>query len=284
MQVQAHAKLNLGLWVLDRRTDGFHNLLTIFHRIRLADSIDVEATERAIVVSSDSPDIPCDESNLCWKAADALRRRAGTNKGAAIRLTKRIPVGAGLGGGSSDAAAVLLSLVALWQLPLNETALAETALEVGSDVPYFLRRGSAVARGRGEQLRYVDLRLPYWIVVVTPRTRIATRWAYEELGRYRESEPVKRTEPPPSSGVHTQPLDLSLWMHNDFEAPVFAAHREIHDIKRALLGAGAEYALMSGSGSSVFGLFASEQSATAAAECFGSPMIVSLTEPNFSPA
>jgi len=277
----AYAKINLGLRVLGKREDGFHDIETIFHRIDLHDELNIEPTESLISVSSDSAAIPTNESNLCWKAVELLRTEIGTARGAAVHIKKNIPIGSGLGGGSSDAAAVLAALPGAWNIPVDASTLAGVAVNVGSDVPYFLHNKSAYAEGRGERLQFVNISLPFSIVVVTPNVHISTAWAYGALSRQRRelSHSTKFYD-----GATCTVAALPMLMENDFEEVVFTAHPEIADVKRNLLSLGAIHALLSGSGSSVFGLFDNNDNVRRAADFFTFKHFVSITAPNFFPS
>jgi 4-diphosphocytidyl-2-C-methyl-D-erythritol kinase len=276
----AYAKINIGLFVERKRPDGYHDLLTVFHRVDLSDTIQFHSADD-ISVDSDDPAAPGDESNLCHRAAATLHARTGGRAGVRITLRKHIPVGAGLGGGSADAAAVLRHLPGYWGISVSEQELREIALGLGSDVPYFLGRGSALARGRGELLEYFDLQIPYTILLCNPGIHVATGWAYSQL----------RPRPAPTGDLRTalmeglkEPEKLTAFLRNDFEAPVFAAYPAIADLKATILSRGAVYASMSGSGSSVFGFFRSPEAATGlAADLRGQGQTVSLTSPGFAP-
>ena len=280
MLCKAYAKINLGLRVIRKREDGFHDIETIFHRINLFDELTLEPSPRSISITCSNPAIPADENNLCWKAAETLRNMLGAEKGALIHLKKNIPVGAGLGGGSSDAAAVLLSLPSLWNIPVDPSTLAEIALQIGSDVPFFLHNRSAYAEGRGERLQFITLSLPYWILVVTPSVHISTAWAYRELSaRTRQDlQPAKFYD-----GATCKLARISTLMQNDFEDVVFPIHTEVAEIRKQLLTRGAAFALMSGSGSSVFGLFEDADTADNVGRFFGTQYQISITEPHFLP-
>jgi 4-diphosphocytidyl-2-C-methyl-D-erythritol kinase len=277
---RAYAKINIGLHLLRRRPDGYRDIETVFHRVDLWDELTIEEAPSLSLRSSD-PSIPSDDTNLCMKAAALLRAHCGTSAGAAMTLTKRIPAGAGLGGGSADAAAALRGLAALWRAPLPEAELAALALSVGSDVPFFLGRGSAFGQGRGEILEYFNLDLPYWIVLATPDVHISTAWAYEQT-----VIPARPAGPPVKQIVTEHLRDARRYMtllRNDFEPLVLRTHPEVASVKQALYLHGAEFAQMSGSGSSVYGLFREEASARASARALPSCR-VSLTAPGFQPA
>jgi 4-diphosphocytidyl-2-C-methyl-D-erythritol kinase len=281
MVLKAYAKINLGLRVLEKRKDGFHDIETIFHRINLFDELTIEPSETFISITSNNQTLPLDETNLCWKAVELLRTEVGATQGAAIYLKKNIPIGSGLGGGSSDAAAVLTALSSLWNIPIDASTLANVALNIGSDVPYFLHNKSAYAEGRGEQLNFVRLTLPYSILVVTPNIHISTAWAYGELSKKRREKPRR---PALYDGATCTVAAISSLMENDFESIVFDAHPEIAVLKQEILSHGAAHALLSGSGSSVFGLFNDESNARKAGDFFQPAYFVSTTPPNFIPS
>lgn len=283
MILQAYAKINLGLRILRRRADGFHAIETIFHRISLSDQLAITARAASIELSSTDPALPCDATNLCWKAVTLLQEACGTRQGASIHITKRIPMGAGLGGGSSDAAVVLRHLPRLWGHVLTDARLHELGALLGSDVPFFLQQSSAYAEGRGEQLTPFECQLPYWILLVNPGIHVSTPWAYKEFSKkLSEGYQVPRGTlfSPEAHRMHP----LSKVLYNDFEDVVFPAYPAIGELKQTLLASGAAYALMSGSGSSVFALFEDERRARSAQAACASYPFTSLTEPFFIPA
>jgi 4-diphosphocytidyl-2-C-methyl-D-erythritol kinase len=274
----AYAKINLGLYVLDRRDDGFHNIRTIFHRIDLHDDIRLEAAAALEVVSS-SPDAPGDDSNLCFKAARALQELTGTRNGVRIHLDKRIPVGAGLGGGSSDAATVLRVLPAFWHTAVAPEVIRTLAARLGSDVPYFLGISSAVAGGRGEVLDYFTLDIPHTILLCHPGIHVSTARAYGEI--HHRGTPPADLRGIVERGVRN-PVLLREELRNDFEETVFTRFPVIRRVRDAMTAGGAVYASMSGSGSAVYGMFSDPRRAAASAvelqaEGFGTW----LTPPHF---
>ena len=261
----APAKLNLGLHVLRRRPDGFHALDTVFVPLSWADRL-AAAPADALTLTTSDPDLPTDGGNLVVRAAEALRQHAGRDFGARLHLDKRVPYGAGLGGGSSDAAAALRLLDDLWGLGTPERALHDLALALGSDVPFFLLGVAARATGRGEHLApLVDAegsrwRCPFWTVVAVPPVHVATGEAFRLV------TPDDRDRPDLAAAVVSN--DLARWraeIVNDFQGPVEAAYPAIGDARRALAAAGAGYTSLSGSGSAVFGVFRDEGPAQAAA-------------------
>lgn len=261
----APAKINLGLHVLRRRPDGFHDLQTVFLPLGWADRLAAEPADGLALTTTD-PALPTDGSNLVVRAAEALRQWAGSDVGARLHLEKRVPYGAGLGGGSSDAAAALRLLAALWSLDVPDADLHRLALGLGSDVPFFLLGAPAVAGGRGERLTPLldadgaPYRSPFWTVVAVPPVHVGTAEAYALV------TPDDRGRPDLAAAVLSN--DLGRWRRevvNDFQAPVESAYPAIGEARRGLVEAGAGYASLSGSGSAVFGVFEGEREARAAA-------------------
>ncbi|MBI2461374.1 MAG: 4-(cytidine 5'-diphospho)-2-C-methyl-D-erythritol kinase [Candidatus Rokubacteria bacterium] len=181
--LRASAKVNLALEVLGRRPDGYHEIATVLQAIDLSDRLVLEDADGGIELRCDTPAIPTDRQNLAWRAADLLRRAAGVARGVRIRLWKRIPVAAGLGGGSSDGAAVLYGCNRLWRLGWDTARLATLATELGMDVPFFLRGGRALATGRGEILRPLPPAPGLTLVIVNPGVPLPTRERPRGRGR-----------------------------------------------------------------------------------------------------
>ena len=258
MPFRAYAKINLALLVKEKRPDGFHNIETVFHRIDLFDEITFEAADDIVVHSSDAA-APSDERNICHKAATLLQERLGARRGVRISIQKNIPVGAGLGGGSSDAATVLRELPKFWGHSVDDATLHQPALQLGSDVPYFLHRGTALGRGRGEILEYFDLDIPFTILLCYPGVHVSTAWAYQQVKPSVGGETID-LRAILTDGMKNPSL-LRAKLRNDFEPIVFKQFPVIKEVKEMMLNAGAEFALMSGSGSSVFGLFSGKEAA-----------------------
>ncbi len=264
----APAKINLRLQVLGRRTDGYHDLDTLFQAIDLADEVSVELRETGIELDVKGPDLGAAVDNLAYRAAARLAESVGFDGGLAVKLVKRIPAGAGLGGGSSDAAAVLLCLSRLLGIPRDDGRVRATAEALGSDVPFFLS-GSVLARGRGrgEVLEPLQALPPADLVLVSPSVHVSTADAYAALSASRggTSQDARAPFAAPSTWD-----DVAARASNDFEPIIVAAHPEIGRALDALRSRGARFALMSGSGSSVFGLFSSRVDAQQTAALLGS--------------
>jgi 4-diphosphocytidyl-2-C-methyl-D-erythritol kinase len=253
IQVRSYAKINWTLDVLFKREDGYHELRTILQTVSLHDRLKLSATSGAIEVACDDARVPLDETNLAYKAAVSLRERAGASAGARIEIEKRTPVAAGLGGGSSNAAAALLGLARLWGVRAQEREMIEMAAGLGSDVPFFLTGGTALAVGRGEEVYPMEEVRWDNLLLVSPGIPIATVDAYARLSRLTRAQ-APRIIPftlLAAKGIR----ELPLVAENDLEEVVSTAHPEIAEVKRRLLSLGARHALMSGSGATVFGVF-----------------------------
>ncbi len=254
MKLLARAKLNLHLCILAREASGYHQLETIFCRLDLADELDVEVGGVGVRLEVQGPELGPPEQNLALRAAEAFLARAELATGAFIRLDKRIPAGAGLGGGSSDAAAVLIALNQLHGNRLHVDELMELGAGLGSDVPFFVADTAlALAWGRGERLLPLEALPRSQVLLAVPPFAIATPDAYRRLAAGRGTNP-------PAPRLH-RPGEYRSWTSlaphavNDFEAILFPDHPQLPALKRALREAGAFLALMTGSGSAVFGLF-----------------------------
>jgi 4-diphosphocytidyl-2-C-methyl-D-erythritol kinase len=268
----AFAKVNLDLRILGARPDGYHDLRTIFQTLALSDTLTFIPRKGRFAIECDDPTIPVDQRNLVWKAAALLWRTVGTGRGdepkdAVVQLKKRIPAQAGLGGGSADAAIALIGLARAWSLAVDMPTLSRLAIALGADVPYFLVGGTALGLGRGDDI-YPLADLPRSsAVIVRPRFGVATleafRW-YDENPRARLRETARKPLP---GGWPAWTANLK----NDLEPAVIAHHPTIGRIKEALLDAGAVFAAMSGSGSTVFGLFERHDAATRTARDLARP-------------
>ena len=265
MLVRAYAKVNLDLRVLGTRSDGYHEIRTVFQSVALYDTLLCVARPGRFALKCRAPGVPVDESNLVWRAAQALWTALGRPKGprdVAITITKQIPMQSGLGGGSADAAAALHALAKLWGgAPLR--LLRDVAVGIGADVPYFLAGGTALGLGRGEEI-YPLVDLPtHWIVIVRPPYGISTAEAY---AWYDEDRAAGLREPREPQILPVPWPTRAAQMINDLEPPVVRRHPDIGTWKSLLREAGASAAAMSGSGSSVFGLFRSQSAAARAAK------------------
>jgi len=278
--VRAHAKINLDLRVLGPRADGYHELRTVFQSIALHDVIECVAREGPLTIECAAAGVPLDGSNLVWRAAEALwraLRRPTPVRDVVIRLEKHIPLQAGLGGGSTDAAATLMALATLWKVPVRPAQLTDVAATLGADVPFFLSGGTALGLGRGDEVYPLADLARHWIVLLVPGFGVSTADAYNWYDSERDlSRGASAREPQHVPGPWPS---RAAQMINDLEAPIARHHPEIDQMRTALRRAGALAAAMSGSGSAVFGLFQKRADALAAVERLsGSGWRVLLTE------
>lgn len=269
--VFAPAKINLVLRILDRRPDGYHDLWSLMQTVQLEDELAISLSDNrsTITLRCDDSSLKTDLSNLVYRAAATVLEHSGRTVGLDMVLAKRIPMGAGLGGGSSDAAATIIGLNRLLKLGWSMEKMAHVGQALGSDVPFFFFAPSAIVEGRGEQVTPVRIKGSRWIVLINPGFPVETKWAYQQLS-------ISRTGVRPLSQVHTElgkTSELS-WeevlqaTENDFETTVFKAHPVLHGIKQKLLAEGADTALLSGSGATIFGVFRDETSARQAQSSF----------------
>jgi len=257
------AKINLGLYVLDKRSDEFHNIQTIFYPLLLSDELTFERSDR-LELSSNSEQVNRLKSNIIQKAIKLVEEKTGKNIALKIFIDKKIPLGAGLGGGSSNAATTLKALNELYHLKLNYEILAELALKIGSDVPYFLNPTPAIGESRGEKVKPVSLEINYPILIVNPGLMISTKWAFDNISIRKSKK--NRLEQLAKGNIEFDKMKRNV--KNDFESLVFSKYPVISEIKKELYNIGAEFALMTGTGSTVFGIFSNLQRAYLAEDYF----------------
>lgn len=256
----AYAKINWTLYVLGRRADGYHELRTIFQTITLHDLLTVRAHNEALLtLTCTDASLPVDERNLVMRAARALKERYAVREGAALHLEKRIPHEAGLGGGSSDAAVTLLALAHLWRVKTDKKELSEIASTLGADVPFFLTGGTARGTGLGTEIQPLrDVRAEH-LLLVKPRAKVSTVDAYKALKR------PALTKESADIILSISRAEALLWdslheaLHNDFEQVIYELYPETARARSRLIEEGATGALLCGSGSSIFGIFESEE-------------------------
>lgn len=262
------AKVNLFLKILQRRGDGFHELQTIMAPLDFGDEIVLAARPSGITLECDLPSLPTDDRNLAVRAAKLLAQTFGVHRGAHIRLQKRIPIAAGLAGGSSNAAAVLNGLNRLWRLSASAQQLGELAATLGSDINFFIKPRAAICTGRGEQVATISHQLRCAVLLVNPGFGISTKWAYQ---MWSPDAAATLTPPAPEVSLLVQAMargdcaGLGRYLYNSLEAPSVHKFPVLHLLKQAMARHGAAGALMSGSGATVFGLFERISEATAAA-------------------
>jgi 4-diphosphocytidyl-2-C-methyl-D-erythritol kinase len=261
--VRSFAKINLALSILGRRTDGYHDIQTVFQSIDFCDEVEFRPSSRLELRCENLPDVRTDD-NLVWKAASLLASMLTDKRGVSITLRKKIPAGAGLGGGSSNAAATLLGLCRFWNLEISSPDLFSLAARLGSDVPFFLSGGTALGIGRGESIHPLpDIPLEH-LVVIFPGIHVSTAEAYRSLNlgltSSTEDHRIQRFCAQVKSGTRSL-----TGIFNDFEVSILPAYPPIMEAKNLLKAQGAIASVLCGSGSSVFGFFSNEESAFAAA-------------------
>jgi 4-diphosphocytidyl-2-C-methyl-D-erythritol kinase len=268
--LNSHAKINFYLDVLDQRADGFNNIETIFQTISLCDRLTLTRDGGALELHCDHADLAAEPDNLVLRAGRALLAHAGCTAGARMWLEKRIPVAAGLAGGSGDAAAALAGLNELWELGLSPAALNELALGLGSDVPYCLRGGTARATGRGEEIVALPEIPETWLVLVHPPVGVSAGWVYKHPQLERSGEvPVNGQTPRFARALAALAAgDIPSAVFNRMERVVFEAHPALAAWKGRLLEAGCIAAAMSGSGPTLYGVCDSEAQARSVAAAF----------------
>ena len=271
VEASAPGKINVILRVLERRPDQYHNLWSVMQAVELADTVWVEEAPASsgISLSCEGSELPAGPENLVYRAAQAVLHRLKCSQGLRIRLRKRLPIAAGIGGGSSDAAATIQALALLLQTGWSRVQMAEIGEELGSDVPFFLYGPTALIQGRGERVIPIRVEDERWLILVNPGIAIPTVWAYGKLAesRTRADSAWRSALPiafPADSPLHWNQL-LSL-MENDFQSVMEDAYPSLRDLRLLLLAHGAQAAMLSGSGSTVFGVFQSEKPARQAAD------------------
>ncbi len=261
ISVRCNAKINLYLEVIRKRDDGYHDIETVFQPVSLHDIISIERTSGGISLRGDDPGIPWDRSNLCWKAAELILGEFGKGRGVSLEVRKNIPSGAGLGGGSSDAAGVLAGVNELLGLEIDVTRLMEMGLELGSDVPFFLFGSPAVGRGRGEILEKTDGLSGGTLLIVKPDINVSTKWAYQNPNLILTRSDGGHRLSCLLGGLKDFP-DIALETSNSFQRVVVGEYPVIGQILVLLRSEGARLSSMSGSGSACFALYEDDTTAS----------------------
>jgi len=272
--VNSPAKINFGLKVVEKRDDGYHNLETIFYPLLLSDRLSFEISDK-YDISSNSEVLNNMKENLIFKAIKIIEKKKEIELKVRVFVKKFIPIGGGLGGGSSNAASTLKAINNLFNLELSNEELLSLALELGSDVPFFLNPYPSYAEGRGEKLFQINLEIPYPILIINPGINISTRWAFERIkptkSQFSLQEIFKESK-----------IDfdrMKKYVTNDFEPIVFKEYPQIENIKKELYEKGSRFALMSGTGSTVYGIFSNLQKAYWAEEDFKETNFTYLNNP-----
>ncbi len=260
VRLKSPAKVNLSLEILKKRQDGYHEIRTVLQKISLYDILNFSLEkEKGIFIETDHPSLPIGRDNLVYKAAESILKRIKYNGGVRIRIEKRIPIGSGLGGGSSNAASTLKALNKIFKLDMSDKALMKIGSEIGADIPFFLFDGSAIGFGIGDKLKGIEI--PHlWYILIYPNFEVSTRWAYKNFLLTKNQFHLK---------LHTflkNIYNIPSILRNDLEGVVSKEYPEIEIMKRALLDVGALGSSMTGSGPTVFGIFESKRDVKKALE------------------
>ncbi|MFQ6604327.1 MAG: 4-(cytidine 5'-diphospho)-2-C-methyl-D-erythritol kinase [Fidelibacterota bacterium] len=264
LTLSSPAKVNLGLQVLEKRPDGYHNLHTVFQALDFGDTLHFYTTPGDVTLTASVDWCPVNESNTCVKAYRRLNREFPDLGGIRLHIEKRIPTGGGLGGGSSNAATTIKALNQLYDLGLSSDDMEQLGHDVGADVPFFIRGGTQLGEGTGEILTPLAHTMNGFYLLIIPEIHIATAWAYNALKIHLDSPKQPRNF---AGYLQKEEIPFAIF-ENDFERIVIPSHPEIGRVKESLLKAGARYASLSGSGSTVFGIFDEEAVARTAESLF----------------
>lgn len=262
----SYAKINWTLEILGKRPDGYHELRTLLQTVSVADELIFETLEQGIEIVCDHPDVPCDETNLAHRAAKLLADFTGVNDGIRVTIRKHIPTASGLGGGSGNAAVTFLALQKLWQVNLTPRDLFELGAKLGADVPFFFVGGTCLGVGRGDEIYpLADIRAGH-LLLVNAGILVSTREVYDALPPELTNHNAIHKMPTSFEAAYAAitPQDGQIRLKNDLEIPVLARHGLLGEIKQQLLRAGASGVLMSGSGSTIFAIFDSDEARNSA--------------------
>jgi len=266
---KAPAKINLGLKILGKREDGYHTIQSLFQTVGLSDELRLSPSNETALSCTD-PRIPTRTDNLVLKADELFRKHTGLKENIHFHLKKRIPVGAGLGGGSSDAAAALRGLRRFYGAEISDAVLRDYASELGSDIPFLINGGTAVVEGRGEMISEMEWTFDFTYVLVYPGFSVSTTWAYRNLERFSDDNGLYHEM---IVTLKAGKMDAELFfraLRNDFEPVVFRQYPKLEKIKSGLLEHGSRAAVMTGSGSCILGVFEDEYKAIECARIFES--------------
>tara|TARA_X000000368_G_scaffold343635_1_gene282275 strand:- start:276 stop:1115 length:840 start_codon:yes stop_codon:yes gene_type:complete len=275
MLIRSNTKVNIGLKVLNKRSDGLHNLITIFQEINFGDSIQLKKNKSGCQIKSNVNWIPLDNSNLCFKAYNVLSEKLSKDLGVIIDINKKVPVGSGIGGGSANAAATLIGLNSLYNLGLDHNKLEKIGSSIGADVPFFIRGGTQLGEKTGSKLTPITKKLDATILLVIPKVSISTEWAYRMIkNKLKTGRSILKF----ADLMRSNFLSYKFF-ENDFEKIVIPAYPEIGSIKNRMLDSGANFASLSGSGSTVFGVYNNKAFAKKAESYFNNSHLTILTRP-----
>ena len=257
IELFSHAKINLRLDIVRKRKDGYHDIRTLFQKVSLKDELRITTSGSSIKVECDNHQVPANEGNLAYTAAQAILSQYGIKDGVSISIKKNIPIAAGLGGGSSNAASTLLGINQLFGLGASTRELMRIGRNIGADVPFFIFGKTALATGIGDRLEKIEITPKLWLLLITPGIQVSTAWAYSNLRMELTSRPINTT----ISNCINHLTEIISLLSNDLEKVVIPRYPIVKNIKEELLNKGAQGSLMSGSGSTVYGIFSSEDEA-----------------------
>ena len=264
IKIDSYSKINLTLNILSKREDGYHEIETIMQSINLADKVIITKTrdDEGIIIKCNHSQVPVDNQSLAYKSAEKILKKYGIEKGVKIEIDKKIPLASGMAGGSANSATILVGLNKVFDLGLNNKELRGIGEELGMDVPFCIQNGTALAYQRGEKITPLSpIFPPLWIVVINPGIRISTQWAYFNLNLKQAKNKKNHTKNMLKALNKGSPQEIAKNLYNSFEGLVIKTFPEIGDIKDNLINKGALGALMSGSGSTVFGIAQNEKEA-----------------------
>ena len=280
--VQSFAKINIGLNIISRRDDKYHNIETMLQQIDLHDLVSIKTNSSTkITVRCNNSNVPEDEKNICYQAVKLIQQATGIREGVKIEIEKRIPVAAGLGGGSSNAASVIKGLQQLWCVRIDDQVIKSIAMKLGADVLFFLTGGTAIASGTGETLKPITLRDQFICVLIYPNIEISTTWAYRNFN-FSLTKIKKSVKLAHFFSNDNNLCRIKNLICNDLEGVVFQHYPMLVEIKDFFYAEGAFYAAMSGSGSTIYGLFPGFEGAVGVMKSLHKPFQIVLAQPIFS--
>lgn len=255
IKINSYSKINLALNILNKRKDGYHEVETIIQSINLADKVIITEEREGIKIKCNHPQVPVDSQSLAYKSAEKILKKYGIGKGVKIEIDKKIPLASGMAGGSANSATILVGINKLFSLNLSNEVLREIGEELGTDVPFCIQNGTALAYQRGEKITLLSpINPPLWIVVINPGFKISTQWAYNNLDLEKVKGRKDNTKAMLTVLKEGKSQEIAKNLFNSFEELVIKKFPEIEKVKDRLINEGALGALMSGSGPTVFGI------------------------------
>lgn len=261
VKIESYAKINLVLNILSRREDGYHDIESIMQTISLSDKVTLKEKLKGINIICDHAQVPVNEGGLAYRTAEKILSECKIGKGIQIKINKKIPLASGLAGGSSNSAAILKGINSIYHLGLTDDKLKKIGEELGMDIPFFIRGGTALAYDRGEKVHHYNVKSPLWLIVINPGFEVSTLWAYRNLDIQKDRLPREYIDRMTTALKSGNPGEISRNLHNSFERTVIKKFPEVGYIKERLIKEGVMGASMSGSGPTVFGIAKNKDSA-----------------------